>query len=144
MTRITSFAVALAVIGLSAGIARAADINDPYGASSGGYAATPGFSWSGLYAGGTVGYGWGDSSVADTDGFVGGLTVGHNWQQGPVVFGLEGDISYSGIGYSGLVDQYDVNWPGPRRPMSSAAWKRATATSAGRSASAPKPRSRSS
>ncbi|MER9171217.1 porin family protein [Mesorhizobium australicum] len=59
--------------------------------------------WSGAYIGGVAGYGWNRntynysfSSVDfNSDGFVGGVTAGYNWQRGQVVFGVEGDISYA-------------------------------------------------
>lgn len=63
----------------------------------------PGYSWTGFYLGvqGGGGFGTSDWSAFGTDtdvsgGFVGG-TVGYNWQSGPWVFGLEGDIAWSGI-----------------------------------------------
>jgi outer membrane immunogenic protein len=66
------------------------------------------FDWTGPYAGGTAGYGWGRSQICDFDvsacsntydirGFVGGATVGYNWQVGGWVLGLEGDMSYANI-----------------------------------------------
>lgn len=61
----------------------------------------PGFSWTGFYAGINGGYGFGRSSwdgvSTDTDvnGGLVGLTVGYNWQTGPWVFGLEGDIDWT-------------------------------------------------
>jgi outer membrane immunogenic protein len=61
------------------------------------------FSWTGFYLGINGGGAWGRSnwSAAATDfntsgGMVGG-TVGYNWQNGPVVFGLEGDLDWSGV-----------------------------------------------
>jgi outer membrane immunogenic protein len=77
----------------------------------------PIFSWSGFYVGGNVGYGWG-SVKPDTisfyqpittlvaqiagidhnmDGVIGGGQVGYNYQMGTWVFGLEADISATGM-----------------------------------------------
>lgn len=66
----------------------------------------PPFSWTGFYAGINGGYGFGNSTwdvlgVGSTDfnvsGPVVGGTLGYNWQTGPVVLGLEGDLDWSGI-----------------------------------------------
>jgi outer membrane immunogenic protein len=73
------------------------------------------FSWTGLYLGGHLGYGWGSSSsinLADlgngdafdgADGFVvqpfgwlAGVSVGYNWQYDNLVLGLEADLGYLG------------------------------------------------
>jgi outer membrane immunogenic protein len=73
------------------------------------------FSWTGFYIGGHVGYGWGSSSsfnnpdAGNGDGFdgldgftnhpygwMGGVTLGYNWQSDAFVFGLEGDLGYLG------------------------------------------------
>jgi outer membrane immunogenic protein len=64
----------------------------------------PAFSWSGVYLGGQVGYGWGTSNVT-TNGFsvpslsqsgvVGGVHIGYNYQVSQFVFGLEGDVNGS-------------------------------------------------
>lgn len=58
--------------------------------------------WSGPYAGVSVGYGFaGRTSTPTTnfktEGFQGGGFAGYNWQSGPVVFGGEADINYSSI-----------------------------------------------
>jgi outer membrane immunogenic protein len=52
------------------------------------------FSWAGPYLGGNLGYAWGsvDNNPAKPSGFAGGAQAGYNWQNGPWVFGLEGDI----------------------------------------------------
>jgi outer membrane immunogenic protein len=63
------------------------------------------YSWTGAYLGINGGYGWGsgDNTVPfstgsfDVNGGVVGGTLGYNFQSGAAVFGLEGDIDWSGI-----------------------------------------------
>jgi outer membrane immunogenic protein len=58
----------------------------------------PFYIWTGLYAGVHVGGGWADLGVGSTgSGFIGGGQVGYNYQINHWVFGLEADISGSGI-----------------------------------------------
>jgi outer membrane immunogenic protein len=70
--------------------------------------------WNGFYVGGQVGYqGGGDHTAEfatamglptgfdrtfDSTGAVGGLHAGYNFQTGPFVLGIEGDIEASGVG----------------------------------------------
>jgi outer membrane immunogenic protein len=56
------------------------------------------FSWAGPYLGGNLGYAWGsvDNNPAKPSGFSGGVQGGYNWQNGPWVFGIEGDIQATG------------------------------------------------
>ena len=56
------------------------------------------YSWAGPYLGGNIGWDWGsvDNNPTKPSGFVGGAQAGYNWQNGPWVFGLEGDIQGSG------------------------------------------------
>lgn len=56
------------------------------------------YSWAGPYVGGNIGYEWGSVSNNPTkpSGFVGGVQAGYNFQNGPWVFGIEGDIQASG------------------------------------------------
>jgi outer membrane immunogenic protein len=87
-------------------------------------------SWSGFYVGGHVGYFWGrtraeeDGEViepgAKTNGVIGGVLAGVNWQTGPVVLGLEGDIGWTNAHGTGRIlpvfvttqepNQYDLRW----------------------------------
>lgn len=60
--------------------------------------------WSGPYAGVTIGYGFSgkanDKTAGNeisTSGFLGGAFVGYNYQMENFVIGAEGDIGYSGI-----------------------------------------------
>jgi outer membrane immunogenic protein len=65
----------------------------------------PVYNWTGFYLGINGGYGWGRSNWtafgldADPRGGLVGGTIGYNWQGigSPFVFGLEGDIDWSGI-----------------------------------------------
>jgi outer membrane immunogenic protein len=66
----------------------------------------PYYNWTGLYAGINGGSGFGQSrwsnafgSTGDFDvsGGLAGGTIGYNWQTNQVVFGLEGDLDWSGI-----------------------------------------------
>src|SRR6266481_6540360 len=55
-------------------------------------------SWAGPYLGGNLGYSWGSvgNNPAKPSGFAGGVQAGYNWQNGPWVFGVEGDIQATG------------------------------------------------
>jgi len=69
------------------------------------YMAPPVYIWAGPYIGINGGGGWGESSWSgapatgnfDVSGGLIGGTIGYNWQQGPYVFGLEGDLDWSDI-----------------------------------------------
>ena len=91
------------------------------------------FSWSGLYVGAQVGYGWGTTNAQsgptagfdqtysyDTNGWVGGGHAGYNWQRDNLVFGIETDIEGSNLGGSGtgslgLNHDTDLRWLGSTR-----------------------------
>ena len=79
----------------------AADIPRPAPQPAPAYLA-PVYNWTGPYIGLSGGGGWGSSSWSNTDSFdiSGGLiggTLGYNWQNGPWVYGLEGDISWTNL-----------------------------------------------
>jgi outer membrane immunogenic protein len=78
--------------------------------------AAPVSTWSGLYVGGNLGYGWGNGNTdfsflpsqaefnvrnttlgARSTGVIGGAQAGYNWQMGSLVTGVEADIQGSGI-----------------------------------------------
>ena len=56
------------------------------------------YSWAGPYLGGNIGYAWGsvDRAFPKPSGVQGGVQAGYNWQSGPLVFGLEGDVQATG------------------------------------------------
>ena len=89
--------------------ASAADLPARMPAKAPAYVAPMAYSWTGFYLGLNGGYGFGRSEFNgtlpsgsfDTSGGLFGATVGYNWQTGPVVFGLEGDIDWSGMRGSG-------------------------------------------
>lgn len=78
--------------------------------------------WSGAYAGVVLGYGTGRSVFTDLDGYnapggkfgvglsggMAGLTLGYNLQDGPVVFGLEGELGYLDASGSGVQEAFAV------------------------------------
>jgi outer membrane immunogenic protein len=97
----------------------------------------PIYNWTGFYVGGHVGYGWGSESWTriagsggeagigtvrsfDLDGALAGGQIGFNYQVSQWVFGVEGEMSWSGVG-GGLAGfnnngpaswNTDVNWIG--------------------------------
>jgi outer membrane immunogenic protein len=103
----------------------------------------PVWNWTGFYIGAQGGAGWGTTGLNQTSNQIcdlfgcslvyspaantatasyglnswhGGGTAGFNWQSGPVVFGLEGDLSAANI--SGLGDcTYATNLPAAAPPM---------------------------
>jgi outer membrane immunogenic protein len=95
------------------GIAMAAFMAVPYAAQSAdlrqpaykapAYSEPAFFSWSGFYVGLNAGYGFGtsnwDAPPASTSpkGAVAGLTLGYNYQTGVWLWGVEGDVDWSGI-----------------------------------------------
>jgi outer membrane immunogenic protein len=91
MTRLRRSLLALAV---SAGMAAAAEPAAAHGPGKGPYWESTPWAWQGIYGG--LHLGLGDVGGFD-DGFLGGVQLGRNWQAGYVVYGLEADISLSGI-----------------------------------------------
>ena len=119
---------AVAVIGF-ASIASAADMPVKAPMYTKAPIVTPQYDWSGFYVGGHIGYLWGRTRVeedgivtepgAPTDGVIGGALAGYNWQNGPFVFGLEGDFGWThahGVGVGTMTgpadipNTYDLNW----------------------------------
>lgn len=101
MTRFVTGPVCCAVALMAAACsieAQAADFN--YGQRAPYTVSQPlnGYSWMGPYLGVNVGYAWGSvqNNWAKPSGVAGGVQLGYNFQQGPWVFGLEGDIQASG------------------------------------------------
>jgi outer membrane immunogenic protein len=81
-------------------------------AQYGGYpSAPPALGWTGMYIGAHLGGAWGSSTATDSSsattlndywsaapsGFVAGAQLGYNWQLGPMVYGLEGDLGNLGL-----------------------------------------------
>jgi outer membrane immunogenic protein len=62
--------------------------------------------WQSTYIGLHVGHG----EAGDADGVVAGAQFGRNWQSGPVVYGLEADISYADISENFGVLEFSVDW----------------------------------
>jgi outer membrane immunogenic protein len=97
MNRLVLGAAAM-IAAVWAASARAADLN--YGSRAPYTVNQPlnGYSWAGPYLGGNLGYGWGtvDNNPTRPSGFAGGVQAGYNWQTGPWVFGVEGDIQATG------------------------------------------------
>jgi len=82
----------------------------------------PTYSWTGFYAGGNVGYGWGNSDTSfsplptaagfidlapttlnpNPKGVLGGAQIGYNWQAGSWVWGVEADIQGADINGSAI------------------------------------------
>ncbi len=76
------------------------------------------YSWAGPYLGGNLGYAWGsvDNNPTKPSGFAGGVQGGYNWQQnGPWVFGVEGDIQASGAEQTFAPWKFSNPWFGTLR-----------------------------
>jgi outer membrane immunogenic protein len=124
MARFRFLGASLIALSAAAGPAAAADISqDSYTPPPDvTYNPAPAFSWTGLYLGGLVGYGWGsvdtDTTSFDADGFLGGVYTGYNYQfPNNVVVGIEGDVTYhdqDGSGGGGVSASTD--WNGTLRP----------------------------
>jgi outer membrane immunogenic protein len=109
-------ATTAAVVALGAGFtaaASAADLGTPAPVYT--KAPPPVWSWSGFYVGADVGASWSNDNVSPTvaddgtfprtntlrdSGWLGGGTVGYNFQTGHYVFGVESDLGYLQAGQS--------------------------------------------
>jgi outer membrane immunogenic protein len=101
-------ACGLASAAMLGSAAHAADINRPvYKAPPAGVLPAA-YDWTGFYIGGHIGYGWSKNTFSDpfvpfsvsdanANGILGGGQVGFNYQVGQFVFGVEGDMSGTGI-----------------------------------------------
>ena len=112
------------------------------------------FSWTGLYAGANLGYGFGgqdqvglqvpntgvpnidDAGKFEDSGAFGGLQAGYNYQMGSFVVGVEGDMQGSGVSdrihrdirflgqASTETGKSNIDWFGTLRPRAGFAWDR--------------------
>jgi len=86
------------------------------------------YNWTGFYAGINGGWGWGRGSLSGppptgnidgSGGLIGG-TIGYNWQNGQLVWGVEADLDWSGIDASrrcgpGVTCAVSNDWLGTAR-----------------------------
>ena len=81
--------------------------SQPYGA----------YIWGGPYVGANLGYEWGQvgGSPTSPSGFLAGVQAGYNFQNGPWVFGLEGDIQGTGADHTVSPWKYSNPWFGTIR-----------------------------
>lgn len=75
------------------------------------------YSWAGPYLGANIGYSWGDvtNSGVSPSGVAGGIQAGYNWQSGPLVFGVEGDLQASGADDTFAAWKFSNPWFGTAR-----------------------------
>ncbi|MGJ4890087.1 outer membrane protein [Bradyrhizobium sp. HKCCYLR20261] len=75
------------------------------------------YSWAGPYLGGTLGYEWGTvgNNPTKPSGLTGGITAGYNWQNGPWVFGAEGDFNLTGANDTFAPWKFSNPWFGTLR-----------------------------
>jgi outer membrane immunogenic protein len=66
-------------------------------------AMAPIYNWTGFYLGAMGGYGKEDASFAPVSGGFAGGTIGYNWQQGALVFGLEADAAWSDMSATAVI-----------------------------------------
>jgi outer membrane immunogenic protein len=116
MSRFIWRAVALIALGWAVS-AQAADL--PYGSHAPYTVNQPlnAYSWAGPYLGGNLGYTWGsvDNSLTKPTGLEGGAQAGYNWQSGPWVFGVEGDIEATGAADTFAAWKFSNPWFGTVR-----------------------------
>ncbi|GLK78715.1 outer membrane protein [Methylopila turkensis] len=80
-------------------------------------APVPSFTWTGPYIGVQAGYGWGSAARTDKDGFTVGGYAGYNYQfdNSPVVIGIETDFNYSDADGSRRRARTASDWNGATR-----------------------------
>jgi outer membrane immunogenic protein len=102
---------AAAAIALSAGVATSALAADVISEEPPAPApvVTPVFSWTGVYLGANLGYGWANADIGDDNGFVGGGQIGYNYEfPNHLVLGIEGDMDATGMEFGGNNVDYTI------------------------------------
>jgi outer membrane immunogenic protein len=89
----TPWRSSLLALAVSAGLAGGANLAAADGPGEGARWPNIPWTWTGLYAGAHLG----NADAGWDDGFIGGVQIGKNWQTGKIIYGLEGDISFSGV-----------------------------------------------
>jgi outer membrane immunogenic protein len=104
---------ALAVSAAAATAARAADVITEQPPAPAAQVVTPVFSWTGVYLGANLGYGWANAGPFDDNGFVGGGQIGYNYEFGNhLVLGIEGDMDATGMDFLGENLDYTITGRG--------------------------------
>jgi outer membrane immunogenic protein len=82
------------------------------------------YRWFGPYVGGNLGYAWGsiENNLSKPAGLVGGIQGGFNWQNGPYVFGVEGDLQVTGADDTFAPWQFSNPWFGTIRGRAGYSW----------------------
>jgi len=130
MSRMRVLGAAMGALVIGVGGANAADIYAPPPAAEVIYNPAPAFSWTGGYAGGLLGYGWGNANVKggpnlDPDGWLGGVFAGYNFQTNNMfVLGVEGDFALNGAEDKANGVRVENNWNGTLRARAGVAFDR--------------------
>ncbi len=130
MSRMRVLGAAMGALMVGIGGASAADIYAPPPAAEVIYNPAPAFSWTGGYAGGLVGYGWGNAKVKggpslDPDGWLGGIYGGYNFQTNNMfVLGLESDFALNGAEDKANGVRVENNWNATLRARAGIAFDR--------------------
>ncbi|MBU3729982.1 MAG: porin family protein [Beijerinckiaceae bacterium] len=98
---------------LLSGAAVAQDLPS-YGRSQG-YAASPTPQFQGLYAGGSLGLGFGEAGPNNSQGFLAGAQVGFNFTADRLVLGVEADVMLTGINAKSYTYTFTQKWLGSGR-----------------------------
>lgn len=97
-----AFGAACGVVLASVSAVCAADLPRRNAAPAASFSAAPLFTWTGVYAGVNIGYGFGAFTGAggnfqDPSGIIAGGQIGYNYQMGALVLGLEADYQYADL-----------------------------------------------
>ena len=88
---------------------------DSYGQSAGYGSTSVHSAFQGLYAGASLGMGFGENGPNNSQGFLGGLQVGFNFAADKVVFGVEADVMLTGIDAKSYTYTFSQKWLGSGR-----------------------------
>jgi len=111
---IKALAASVILVSTAAGVAHAADAIDEIPMAPEAVETVTSGNWEGAYVGGKLTHQWGKVKSGkdyDANGFGGGIYTGYNKQDGQIVYGVEGDLNYSGIdkSYNGVESEQGVN-----------------------------------